>query len=56
MQEELHSDFLKDANSYPATCDEAFSLLLNHKKAKNLCEGKGKTNDSKGSKSEIDLV
>jgi len=34
IQAELYNDFLKGINSYPATYDKDFSLLLNHKKEK----------------------
>ena len=41
VQAELHNDFLKNVNSHPPKFDEAFSLLLNHKKTKKplLCKG-----------------
>jgi len=42
IQIELHNDFLKGVNNYPASLQEAFSLLFNHKKAKKPLPFKGK--------------
>jgi len=58
VQEELHNDFLKGINSYPTTFDEAFSLLLNHKKTKKPLpyKGKGKNNANHNNDSGIALA